>query len=183
MSTFVITKLHKSVDMILKNEYAPYFEQYIKLVSKDNKSIIDWLYESQQNFENILRKLPIEKGDFAYAEGKWTLKELIQHIIDTERIFCYRALSIARNDATELPGFDQDIFVNNSNSNSRDYYDLLDEMEILRKSTVHLFESFSEDALLRTGIASGNKISVRALGYLFSGHQIHHLNVIKERYL
>jgi hypothetical protein len=169
--------------MIPKNEYAPYFEQYIQLVSKDEKSIIQNLEASQKYFEELLSNIPKEKQGFAYAEGKWTLKELIQHIIDTERIFCYRALCFARNDKTDLPGFDQDIFVNNDNANERDYYDLLDEMKTLRTSTIHLFKSFSDDALLRIGIASGNKMSVRALGYLFSGHQMHHLNVVKERYL
>ena len=164
-----------------KNEYVPYFEQYIKLVT-NNLSIIENLETAQKEFDNLLRNLPEKKHDFAYAEGKWTLKELIQHIIDTERIFCYRALCFARNDKTELPGFDQDIFVDNDNANQRNYYDLLDEMETLRKSTIQLFKSFSDQALLRIGVASGNSISVRALGFLFSGHQLHHLNIVKERY-
>jgi hypothetical protein len=111
------------------------------------------------------------------------MKELIQHIIDTERIFSYRALCFARNDSTSLPGFDQDVFVENDTANDRDYYDLLDEMAVLRKSSVQLYKSFSDEALLRIGVASENKMSVRALGYLFSGHQIHHLNIVKERYL
>ncbi len=183
MIKFAVTNIHKSIDMIPKNEYAPYFEQYIKLVAEKEKSIMNHLIDSQKEFEMILRNLPKEKGDFAYAEGKWTLKELIQHIIDTERVFCYRALCFARNDKTELPGFDQDIFVDNSEANKRDYYDLLDEMQILREGTILLYQSFSEEVLLRKGIASENEISVRALGYLFSGHQIHHLNVVKERYL
>ncbi|WP_439131595.1 DinB family protein [Polaribacter sp.] len=183
-----ITKLacaniRKSIDMVLKNEYSPYFEQYISLVSDKDKSIIDFLYDSQHDFEKTLRNLPKEKVDFAYAVGKWTIKELIQHIIDTERIFCYRALSIARNDKTNLPGFDQDIFVENCNVKGRDYDDILNEMQTLRKSTIQLFKSFSNEALVRVGLASGNKISVRALGYLFSGHQMHHLNILKERYL
>ena len=165
-----------------KNEYAPYFEQYLELVDKD-KSIIYNLESSQKEFESILLLLPKEKQTYAYAAGKWTIKELIQHIIDTERIFCYRALCFARNDKTELPGFDQDIFVNNGKANDLDFYDLLDEMKALRKSTIQLFKSFSDEALVRMGIASSNKISVRALGYLFSGHQLHHLNVVKERYV
>ena len=169
--------------MIPKNEYTPYFEQYLQLVSKEGKSIIEYLIDSQKNFESLLRNLPIEKHNFSYAEGKWTMKELIQHIIDTERIFSYRALCFARNDSTSLPGFDQDIFVENDNANDRDYYDLLDEMAVLRKSSVQLYKSFSDEALLRIGVASENKMSVRALGYLFSGHQIHHLNIVKERYL
>lgn len=168
--------------MLFKNEYSSYFEQYIKLVS-NNMSIIKNLETSQKEFDDLLRNLPKDKHDFAYAQGKWTMKELIQHIIDTERIFCYRALCFARNDKTELPGFDQDIFVDNDNANDRDYFDLLDEMETLRKSTIQLFKSFSDEALLRIGIASGNEISVRVLGFLFSGHQLHHLNIVKERYL
>ena len=169
--------------MILpKNEYVPYFEQYIKLVT-NNLSIIENLETAQKEFDNLLRNLPEKKHDFAYAEGKWTMKELIQHIIDTERVFCYRALCFARNDKTDLPGFDQDIFVDNDNANDRDYFDLLAEMQTLRTSTIQLYKSFSDEALLRIGIASGNEISVRALGFLFSGHQIHHLNIVRERYL
>lgn len=169
--------------MISKNEYSPYFEQYLKLVLNQEKSIGYWLYRSQKDFDETLRSLPEEKGNFAYATGKWTLKELVQHIVDTERVFCYRALSFARNDSTELPGFDQDVFVDFCNANTRNYYDLLDEMEVLRKSTIRLFNSFTGEALLRKGVASHNTISVRALGYLFSGHQMHHLNIVKERYL
>jgi uncharacterized damage-inducible protein DinB len=168
---------------MLKTEYAPYFEQYIKLVYSEDTSILESLMSSQKEFESLLRNIPKEKHNFSYAEGKWTLKEVIQHIIDTERIFCYRALCFARNDKTSLPGYDQDVFVDNDNANDRNYYDLLDEMEVLRKSTIHLYKSFSEKALLRIGVASDEKMSVRALGYLFSGHQIHHLNVVKERYL
>ena len=183
MIKFAVTNIHKTIVMIPKNEYTPYFEQYLQLVSKEGKSIIEYLIDSQKNFESLLRNLPIEKHNFSYAEGKWTMKELIQHIIDTERIFSYRALCFARNDSTSLPGFDQDIFVENDNANDRDYYDLLDEMAVLRKSSVQLYKSFSDEALLRIGVASENKMSVRALGYLFSGHQIHHLNIVKERYL
>jgi uncharacterized damage-inducible protein DinB len=183
MIKFASTNIHKSIEMIPKNEYTPYFEQYLQLVSNEGKSIIEYLIDSQKKFESLLRNLPLEKHNFSYAEGKWTMKELIQHIIDTERIFSYRALCFARNDSTSLPGFDQDVFVENDNANDRDYYDLLDEMAVLRKSSVQLYKSFSDEALLRIGVASENKMSVRALGYLFSGHQIHHLNIVKERYL
>ena len=169
--------------MIPKNEYSTYFEHYIKLVSKEEKSIIENLDVSQKEFNDLLSNLPAEKHSFSYAKGKWTMKEMIQHIIDTERVFCYRALCFARNDKTFLPGFNQDLFADNSHANARDYYDLLDEMKVLRQSTIQLFKSFSNEALLRVGVASGNEISVRALGFLFSGHQIHHLNVVKERYL
>lgn len=169
--------------MIPQNEYAPYFGRYIELVKNNGKTIVENLKETQQDFENVLRNIPQEKQNYAYAKGKWTLKELMQHIIDTERIFCYRALSFARKDSTALPGFDQDIFVENCHANTRDYMDLLDEMAMVRKATIALFESFSEAALLEMGICSENDMSVRAIGFLASGHQQHHLNVIKERYL
>lgn len=169
--------------MIPKNEYAAYFEHYMQLVAVKNRSIIENLQHSQQEFDSVMRNLLEEKHSFSYAAGKWTLKELIQHIIDTERIFCYRALCFARNNKTALPGFDQDIFVDYGNANQLNYFDLLDEMATLRKSSIQLFQSFSEEALLRIGVASENEMSVRALGYLFSGHQMHHLNIVKERYL
>ena len=169
--------------MVPKTEYAPYFERYMQLSVLKDKTIIESLESAQDEFDSVLRNLPDKKHSFSYATGKWTLKELIQHVIDTERVFCYRALSFARNDQTALPGFDQDVFVDNDTANERDYYDLLDEMKVLRKSSIQLFKSFSKEALLRTGVASEEEISVRALGYLFSGHQIHHLNVVKERYL
>tara|TARA_B110001452_G_scaffold260727_1_gene258582 strand:+ start:576 stop:1085 length:510 start_codon:yes stop_codon:yes gene_type:complete len=169
--------------MVPKTEYAPYFERYMQLTVLKDKTIIQNLESAQDEFECVLRNLPDNKHSYSYATGKWTLKELIQHIIDTERVFCYRALSFARNDQTSLPGFDQDVFVDNAAANNRDYYDLLDEMKVLRKSSIQLFKSFSKEALLRIGVASDNKMSVRALGYLFSGHQIHHINIVKERYL
>ena len=183
MIKFAGTNLQKSIIMIPKNEYNPYFENYIQLATKEGKSILEIMQDSQIEFDTILRNVPEEKQTFSYAEGKWTLKELIQHSIDTERVFCYRAMCFARNDSTSLPGFDQDVFVDHGNANQLNYYDLLDEMKTLRKSTIQLYKSFSDDALLRIGVASGNKISVRALGYLFSGHQLHHLNIVKERYL
>ena len=169
--------------MVPKTEYAPYFERYMQLSVLKDKTIIESLESAQDEFESVLRNLPDKKHSFSYATGKWTLKELIQHVIDTERVFCYRALSFARNDQTALPGFDQDVFVDNATANERDYYDLLDEMKVLRKSSIQLFKSFSKEALLRVGVASDNKMSVRALGYLFSGHQIYHINNVKECYL
>ncbi len=168
--------------MVSENEYAPYFKQYIKLVDT-NKSIVENLKKSQQEFNNILDNISKEKHNFAYEAGKWTLKELVQHTIDTERIFCYRALCFARNDKTDLPGFDQDLFSKNDNANRRDFSNLLAEMSAVRAASILLFESFTDDSLLRKGKASGKFMTVRALGYLFSGHQLHHLNVVKERYL
>lgn len=169
--------------MIPENEYAPYYGLYINPMEKNGKTIIENLIDSQKEFENVLGNIPLKKQNYAYAQGKWSLKEVIQHIIDTERVFCYRALCFARNDKTSLPGFNQDMFVENDTSQSRKFEDLLEEMHVLRNATILLYKSFSDEALLRIGNASNNKMSVRALGYLFSGHQIHHLNVVKERYL
>lgn len=168
--------------MVPKNEYAPYFEHYLLLVDQE-KCILKNLIDSQKNFDATLRNLEASKHNFAYAKGKWTIKELVQHTIDTERVFTYRALCFARNDKTNLPGFDQDIFTQNDNSNERKFEDLLNEMKVVRESSIALFKSFSDQVLERIGLASNNNMSVRALGYLFSGHQIHHLNIVKERYL
>lgn len=168
--------------MISENEYAPYYKNYIQPFATNGKSILENLLESQDQFDTFLRKQPKEKHNFSYAEGKWTVKEVIQHIIDTERVFTYRALTFSRGDQTQLPGFDQDVFVKNSFAKERDYYELLNEMATLRQSTAQFFLWTNEEALLQIGTASGNPMSVRAIGYLCTGHQMHHLNVLKERY-
>lgn len=118
-----------------------------------------------------------------YAEGKWTVKEILQHLIDAERIFSYRALTIARNDKTSLPGFEENEYVPESKSNRRSISDLLDELANVQRSTKLLFDSFDNEMLLREGICSGRNISVLAIGFAISGHALHHVNVIKERYL
>lgn len=168
--------------MISENEYAPYYKNYIQPFASNGKTILENLIESQDEFDNFLRKQPKEKHNFSYAEGKWTVKEVIQHIIDTERVFSYRAMCFSRGDKTPLPGFDQDVFVDNSYAQERDYFELLNEMATLRQSTAQLFNWMHEKALLNIGTASGNPMSVRAIGFLCTGHQMHHLKVLKERY-
>lgn len=169
--------------MISTIEYAPYFSRYIEPMVANGRSLTENLMDSQQKFEAVLQDAPKEKHAYAYAEGKWTLKELIQHIIDTERIFCYRALCFSRNDTTSLPGFDQDLFIEQGNANERTYNDLLDEMKSVRLATIHLFKSFSDEAIKRVGVGSGNNMSVRAAGLIIAGHQNHHVQIAKERYL
>lgn len=169
--------------MIPKNEYAPYYGRYIEPLLDNGKSLLENLEFSQKEFIEVVKDIPESKKDYAYDYGKWTINELILHVIDTERVFCYRALAFARGEQQNLPGFDQDVFVNNSFANSRSLAELVNEMNTLRQSTIQLFESFNDDVLLNKGNASGNIMSVRALGYLFSGHQLHHLKVLKERYL
>ncbi len=168
--------------MIPENEYAPYYKNYIQQIENNGKSILANLETFQKEFEESLSELSKKKQLYAYETGKWTVKEVVQHIIDTERVFCYRALCFARNDKTSLPGFDQDLFVANVDANARNWTDLLAEMAIVRQGTILLFKSFSDLALLKIGESSGKKMSVRAIGFLCSGHQIHHIKVLKERY-
>lgn len=121
-------------------------------------------------------------GDQVYAPGKWTVRDIIQHIIDTERILAYRALRFARNDSTLLPGFDEDFFAQHTTASARSIEDLMSEWEVLRESNIALFSSFNEEMLLRKGQAFKGEISVLALGFVICGHPVHHALVLKERY-
>jgi len=163
------------------NEYVSYQRIYLDLVP--NKPLIDTLEDALQEFVAFFNGIDAEKLNYSYQEGKWTIKELMLHVVDTERIFQYRALRFARADKTDLPGFSENDFVSNSNANDRSLISLLDEFVVLRKSTISLFETFSEDTLLKIGISGGNTMSVRAAGYLIIGHQKHHVNIVKQRYL
>lgn len=169
--------------MILNTEYKPYYEPYISLFVGRNMSIIQSLQESRDFLLETLKNLPKEKEEFVYEQGKWTLKELLQHVIDTERIFNYRALRFARNDKTELQGFDQDEYNFNSKANSRELELIIEEFLTVRNSTIALFSSFDSSTLKNLGRASGNVISVRAIGYVIAGHSQHHIKIFKERYL
>lgn len=169
--------------MVPENEYHPYYKSYIHDLASSGKSIVQILTETSAELNQVLMNLPEEKENYQYAEGKWTIKELLQHIIDTERIFNYRALCFARNDKTSLPGFEQDDYNDTAHANDRGFKEILNEFNAVRISTITLYNSFSEEALKRIGTASENPMSVRALGYLTSGHQKHHINVFKERYL
>jgi len=170
-----------NANQLKENEYSPFYKNYITILGDVN--LLDILNDSLENLMNTLKDLPEEKLQYRYEEGKWTIKELIQHIIDAERVLSYRALRFARNDTTDLQGFDEDWYVNNSNGNSRDFNELLNEFSLIRKATISLFKSFSNEMLINAGSANGNNMSVRALGFIIAGHQIHHLNIIKEKYL
>lgn len=164
------------------NEYASYYGNYIAQVS-DEYTLIEELEISLHRFIKFVQNIPMDKFDFRYAEGKWTIKDIIQHLIDAERVFAYRALRFARNDATELPGFEENDYVNEANGNQRSIMELLTELSAVRHATLLLFKSFNEEQLLRIGIASNNPMSVRALGFVIIGHQNHHQKVFEERYL
>jgi hypothetical protein len=162
-------------------EYPSYYEQYISLVKGDN--IIRSLEEQILTMQNILSEVPEEKENFTYAQGKWTMKEVIGHVIDTERIFAYRALRFARQDKTELPGFDQDQYVPAGNFNKRTLYDLAHEFGIVRESNLIMFRNFDEKGWSSSGSANGKEISVRAIAYAMAGHALHHMNVIRTKYV
>jgi uncharacterized damage-inducible protein DinB len=163
------------------NEYSEFNATYIKAL--DNVNLIEELEISLHDFIKFVQNIPMDKFDYRYAEGKWTIKDIIQHIIDAERIFAYRALRISRNDQTQLAGFEENAYVENTNANARSIQTLLTEFSAVRHSNLLLFKSFSEEQLTRLGVASNHTVSVRALGFLIIGHQKHHQKVFLERYL
>lgn len=166
---------------LVENEYPVYCETYFKAAGE--VVLIEELEICLHDFIRFVQNLPMDKFDYRYAEGKWTIKEIIQHIIDTERILAYRALRISRNDSTPLPGFDENSYAVNTPANTRSLQDLLTELSAVRHSNLLLFKSFSEEQLLSKGIASDQPISVRAIGFMIIGHQKHHQNVFLEKYL
>jgi len=162
-------------------EYAPYYEHYIGLVTDPDP--LHLMKRQVMDLQALLAEVPPEKEDYRYAEGKWTIKEVVGHITDSERVFAYRALRIARNDKTPLPGFEQDDYVANGNFNQRSLPDLAREYALVREASNALFRSFSEEQLLRSGTANNMPVSVRALLYIIAGHQVHHEQVLKQKYL
>ena len=174
--------LNRIIEKPRVDEYPAYAAMYIDLVPDDCK-LLAHLWNSLQSTKKLIQTIPGEKHLYKYAEGKWTLKEVLVHIIDDERIYGYRALRFARNDKTELPGFDQDPYAYYSNANDRTAENIVEEYEAVRLSTITLFNGFSDDAMSRSGVANNNQVSVRALGYHIAGHELHHLNIIKTRYL
>ena len=155
---------------------------YIGLLPDDGR-VLKHLKSNLKATKDLILPLPEEKLLHRYAEGKWTIKEVLAHIIDDERIYGYRALRFARNDATELPGFEQDDYTRYSGANDREVKGILKELAAVRNSTIALFESFEQDALDRSGVANNHRVTVRALAYHIAGHELHHINILKERYL
>jgi len=164
------------------SEFASFYGDYIAQVSYEF-TLIEELEISLHRFIKFVQDIPLDKFDYRYEESKWTIKDIIQHIIDAERVFSYRALRFARNDATELPGFEENHYVNEAYGNQRSIIELLTELSAVRHSTLYLFKSINEEQLLNIGIASSNPMSVRALGFVIIGHQNHHQRIFEERYL
>lgn len=164
-----------------RTEYNRYYETYVSLVPEEG--IFPALENQITEIENLFAEIPEEKGGFAYDEGKWTVKELVGHLIDSEKIFAYRALRIARADKTPIEGYDQDGYIENARFNDSKLADLIEELTLLRRANIFFFKSLAEDDWTRTGTANNDEISVRALAFIITGHIRHHFNILKTRYL
>ena len=163
------------------DSYPPYFNTYIRLIEETD--LITALLNHGDEAEAFFSKINESQALYRYAEGKWTIKEVLQHAIDTERIFCYRALVFARGESQPLPGFNENDYVAKSHGNENSWESLLGDFKATRQNSISLFQSFNDQDLDRCGIANDKSMSVRAIGYTIAGHCLHHINIIKERYL
>lgn len=157
------------------------FLNYVEYTRSMN--MMDALSDASARMQEFLKTVPEEKGTYRYAEGKWSVKEVLGHLMDAERIFAYRALRFARNDNTVLHGFEENDYVPESNAHARTILELASEMIRLRATTIDLFASFSPEMLERRGKANKNETQVKALAYIVGGHELHHLSIYKERYM
>ena len=166
---------------ISETEYNSYYKPYLDLLSGENLNNL--IAQGEQTTQTFFQNIPSSKWDYQYAEGKWTPKDILMHIADTERVFAYRALYFSRFNDAELKGFDENVFAENALARNQSITSLLKNYSAVRKATLSLFKSFDENMLRRIGRANGSQMSVRAAGFIICGHEIHHINVIKERYL
>jgi hypothetical protein len=162
------------------SEHAAYFERYTKLVPEGD--IVSTLANQLDETLELLRGIDEQRASYRYAPDKWSIKQLLGHLIDTERVFAYRALRFARNDSNRLTGFDQDQFVNGADFDSRNFSDLVDEFQHVRKATIHLLKPLSDEEWLRRGVANEDEITVRALAHVMAGHVRHHTEILRTRY-
>lgn len=162
------------------SEYAPYYGRYITLVGGND--VVAALEDQPRETLALLSGLTEEQGDYRYAPDKWSVKEMLGHVIDAERVFSYRALRFARNDHTPLPSFEQDDYVRAGGCSDRRLADLIEEFVAVRRATVWLFRTLSPEAWMRRGVASDNPVSVRAVAYIIAGHELHHRTILKEKY-
>tara|TARA_R110001592_G_C12811209_1_gene718039 strand:- start:183 stop:695 length:513 start_codon:yes stop_codon:yes gene_type:complete len=166
---------------IKTHNFAEYFNHYVNLAN--DIDVISGLKNTYKTTKELVSGITDEQANTAYAEGKWTIKELLVHMIDTERIFCDRALRFARNDKQDLPGFDHDEFVLGSEANDRTLKSIMKEYKAIRKSTIALFKNFSPAMLEKSGTANKNELTVLSIGFIITGHETHHRNVLLEKYL
>jgi hypothetical protein len=163
-----------------KSEYVPYYEKYISLVPGND--VLTSLRSQGKETSELLSSVSEQKGDYRYAPDKWSVKEVVGHLSDTERIFNYRALRISRNDPTPLEGFEQDDYVSNGSFGQSSLRDLVENLANVRQATISLFRQLSEEAWSRRGVANNAAVSVRALAYIIAGHELHHRKILKEKY-
>jgi hypothetical protein len=164
-----------------KSTYPVYYENYIPLVKEDD--LITALNQNWKEIKEFISQIPKQKENFSYAPGKWTIKQVVNHLIDTERVFTYRALRFARKDPQQPLPFEEDNYAAAAEVQERTLADIMDEFEAVRKSTLLLYKSFSNTTLLLSGKTAGGETTVLAIGYTTCGHATHHLRVISERYL
>jgi hypothetical protein len=163
------------------SDYAPFYHTYVSLVSEGH--IKDILRQSITSLEDFLHSIPTDKAGFAYAPGKWTVNQLLQHMIDAERVFAYRAMCFARGEKQPLPGFDENEYADLARATEASVQTLIEELLLLRKASYLLFAGLPDTALQNRGFASGKEITVNALGYVIVGHTLHHQRILRERYL
>lgn len=161
--------------------YPAFIEGYLRFI--DTNTVAEATEKYSSSILEFFKNIPLEKASYRYAAGKWNIKEMLQHIIDAERIFAYRAVTIARHDKTHLPGFDENSYAAASNADKRTWESLLNEFEFVRKSTDLLLQSFTEDQLQQSGTTNNEPNTAKALSFLVYGHILHHIKVLKERYL
>lgn len=163
------------------SEFAPYYAGYIERVADGD--LIGSLVAQQRETQALVRAIPESRGDHRYAPGKWTVREVLGHMADAERIFAYRALRIARGDQTPLPAFDENAFVANARFAARPLESLADELQIVRDATLALLRPLNDAELTRVGTASEHPVTPRALAWIIAGHELHHVAILRERYL
>ncbi len=163
------------------NSFPQYYHRYVDQV--DTEDLISGLMENKSILVSFLKSIPSDRWEYRYAPDKWTIKEVCMHVIDTERVFAYRALAISRGGKTHLPSFDENAYVANTDFSHRSFKSIIGEYKDVRNASIALFEGMREDDLKRSGVASDNDFTVHSIGFIIKGHCTHHMNVIKERYL
>ena len=167
----------------MKDEYVSFYQPYLDVLNDENRDLVAYLEKSLKEFKEVMSGFGPEKEDFRYADGKWSVKEVVQHLIDAERVFVYRALRFSRQDRTVLSGFDENAYAERCEVGHRSLSSLAEEFVALRESTILMFTHLTSQQLAFDGLVEGNRFTVNALGYICSGHLMHHLNVLVERYL
>ncbi len=163
------------------SEYNPFYEPYISRITDED--LVNTLKAQLNSVVDFFGSLSEEQANYRYAKGKWSIKEVLNHLNDTERVFAYRALNIARGDQSELPGMDQNTYQDNSRTEGRSMSSLIEEFKAIRLSTIALFEPLTAEDSMRSAVASGSIVTVRALAAMIAGHYIHHIEVVKSKYL